>query len=90
MDNEIKASFQRIIDCSLKIADMIDNDDTLSPQERHDTYTKLIDGLGGFEKKLIEISGGSFYDTGTLINMEAGLDKLMGGSVDDTGRKSNS
>ena len=50
MDNEIKASFQRIIDCSLKIADMIDNDDTLSPQERHDTYTKLIDGLGGLKR----------------------------------------
>lgn len=79
MDNEIEASFLRIIDRSMKIADMIDNADTLSPQERYDMYTRLIDGLVGLEKKVVEINGGSFYDTGTLINMEAGLDKLMGG-----------
>lgn len=30
-DSEIEATFQRLVDVTMKIADMIDNSDTLSP-----------------------------------------------------------
>lgn len=63
-DSEIEDTFQRLVEVTMKIADMIDNSDTLSPQEKYDKYTLLIDGFDGLEKGIGNIEEGLNNDTG--------------------------